>query len=176
VAAVEALLTALTWVAAGLLVAAGAAKLLVPDAAMATLHSLRLPSGRLAARALGVGEVALGVGVVVLGGRPAAGALAAAYAALLAVAARQRARQLDCGCFGVAAAPVSGTHLALDGGAAAVGLAGLVAPPAPAAAVAADAGALGAAAGLLLLLTATALARAVAVRAAERLRMRAGPA
>ncbi|HUG83412.1 MAG TPA: MauE/DoxX family redox-associated membrane protein, partial [Euzebya sp.] len=83
------IVTAVVWLAAGLLVVAGGSKLPVPDAAMATLHSLRLPSGRIAARMLGLGEIVLGVAVVLVGGMPAAIALVVAYAALLAVAGRQ---------------------------------------------------------------------------------------
>jgi uncharacterized membrane protein YphA (DoxX/SURF4 family) len=168
--------TAGVWLAAGLLVVAGIGKLRVPDAAMATLHAIGLPSGRLAARVLGVGEIGLGLSVVLLGGRAAPAALAAAYAALLAVAARQRAAQLDCGCFGVAAAPVSRLHLGIDAAAAAAGLAGLAVPAATLAAVAADAGPIAAAAGLIALATGVGLVRALAVQAAEQLRRQPRPA
>jgi hypothetical protein len=168
----DALLTAVTWVAAGLLVVAGAGKLPVPDAAMATLHRLRLPSGRVAARVLGIGEVALGLAVIALGGRGSAGALAVAYAALLVVAARERSRQQDCGCFGTAALPVGRLHLGIDAAAALAGVAGLLVPPIPAVDVAAEVGVLGGLAGAVLLITATALVRAIAVRAGEDLRDR----
>lgn len=158
----DAAATALCWVAAGLLVAAGVAKLRVPDAAMTTLHALRLPSGRFAARVLGVGEVAAAAFVVVVGGRAAAAVLAATYGALLAVLEGRRRRQASCGCFGGADGPVTWRHLAVDAGAVAAGLLGLLAPPAPVADVAVVAGAVGTAAAVVLAATATVLVRAVA--------------
>ncbi|HUG83137.1 MAG TPA: MauE/DoxX family redox-associated membrane protein [Euzebya sp.] len=164
------IVTAVVWLAAGLLAVAGAAKLTVPDAAMATLHSLRLPSGRIAARMLGLGEIVVGVAVVLVGGLPAAIVLVVAYAALLAVAGRQRAKQLDCGCFGVAAAPISTLHLGLNAGATVAGLVGVVWAPLALAAVAADAGLLATAAGLVLLATGVGLVRAVVSQTAEALR------
>ena len=167
---IPAVVTALAWIAAGLLVVAGVGKLPVPDGAMATLHSLRLPSGRVAARLVGMGEVAVGIAVIVVGGRVGAGLLAVVYALLLAVAWRQRVRQLDCGCFGVAAAPVSPLHLGVNAGAAATGVLGLAIVPLPLSEVATDAGILGTFAGLLVLATGVALVRAMAVSAAEQLR------
>lgn len=167
---IPAVVTAPLWIAAGLLVVAGVDKLRVPDGAMATLHSLRLPSGRLAARVLGVGEIVVGGGVVVIGSRLGAVVLATCYALLLAVAWRQRARQLDCGCFGVAAAPVSSLHLGIDAAAVTIGLAGLAAAPLPLGEAAADAGVLGSAAGAILLATAVGMVRALAIHAAEQLR------
>lgn len=167
---VQPLLTAVVWLAAGLLVVAGVAKFPVPDAAMAALHSLRLPSGRIAARLLGAGEVVVGLGAIALGGLPAALGIGVGYAALLAVAARQRAKQVDCGCFGTAAAPVSRLHLGINATAALAGLAGLALPPLSAGQVAADAGALGAVAGAVLLATGVGLIRALATQAGEALR------
>lgn len=165
------IVTAVVWLAAGLLVAAGAGKIGVPDPAMAALHSLKLPSGRIAARAVGVGEIAVGLAAVVVGGMPAAVAVGVGYAVLLGIAGLQRARQVDCGCFGVAAAPVSRLHLAVNGVAAAAGLAGLVWSPLSWSAVAAAAGVAAATAGLLLLATGVGLIRTVATQAGERLRL-----
>ncbi len=111
---VSPILTAVVWVGAGLLVLAGAMKLRTPDAAMAALHSLRLPSGRVAARLLGLGEIAAGAAVVLLGGRTGAALAALVYLGLAGVAARQRARQIDCGCFGVRRYPVSRLHVGVN--------------------------------------------------------------
>jgi hypothetical protein len=167
---VQSLLTALVWLAAGLLVLAGASKMTVPDPAMAALHSLHLPSGRIAARVVGLGEIGVGVGAIIVGGLPAALGVGVGYLVLLAVAARQRAAQVDCGCFGSAATPVSRLHLAINTTAAIAGLAGLAVPVLPLAAVAADAGTVGTAAGLVLLATGIGLIRTLAVRAGELLR------
>jgi hypothetical protein len=157
---VESAVTAALWVAAALLAAAGAGKLAVPDGAMAALHDLRLPSGRVAARVLGLGEIAVAVVAVAVAGRLGAALLAASYAGLLAVAARARARRVDCGCFGAEAGRVTGAHLAVDGVAATAGLVGVLAwPPLTAPAVAADAGAVALLTGVVLVLCAAALVR-----------------
>ncbi|CAN5478652.1 hypothetical protein BH23ACT9_BH23ACT9_30410 [soil metagenome] len=175
---VSSLTTAPTWLGAGLLVVAGVGKLDVPDGAMTTLHSLRLPSGRVAARVVGLGEIAVGLVVLLVGGLPAAIALAVVYAVLLAVAARQRAKQLDCGCFGITA-PVTVPHLTLNAAMAVTGLAGvagaplsLAAGPLSLAAVAGDDGLLVAVAGLLLLATGVGLLRTVLTEAAKRSTLR----
>ena len=164
---VPSIVTAVVLLGAGLLVLAGALKVPVPDAAMATLHRLHLPSGRIAARALGLGEVTIGVGVVIVGGRVAPTILAAVYALLLGVASWQRAAQVDCGCFGTTATVVTRTHLATNAVFAALGLAGAVVGTIPLGTVAADAGVLGTLAGVVLLVTAVGLLRAVLVRAAD---------
>lgn len=162
----SAVITALVAVASGLLVVAGAAKQVVPDGAMAALHRLRLPSGRVAARLLGLGEIGVGAAALLVGGRLGAGLVAASYAALLGVAAWQRSAQVDCGCFGTTATVVTRQHLAVNAAAALAGTAGLVWPPDGAAAVAADAGVPAALAGLVLLATGVGLVRAVIVAAA----------
>lgn len=165
--AIDALVTAGGWLAAGVLVLGGVAKWPEPDGAMATLHRLRLPSGRVAARLLGVAEVLAGLAIIVIGGQPAAVALAAIYAAFTGVAAWQRAAQLDCGCFGTSATAVSAGHVATNAVFSLVGLAGLAAPPTPLVDVATDAGVLGTVAGVVLLVTATMLVRVMLGRAAE---------
>lgn len=143
-------LTPVLWLGAGLLVYAGAAKLVVPDAAMATLHKLRLPSGRLAARALATAEVAAGITVVVAGGLVAAVTSALVWAGLTIVAVVHRARHIDCACFGVRRYPVSRAHVAANAVMALTGVAGLVAAPWSLTQVAADAGAVGVAAAVML--------------------------
>jgi len=158
---VQSVVTAVLWVAAALLAAAGIGKLAVPDGAMAALHDLRLPSGRVAARVLGIGEVAVAVAAVAVAGRAGAALLAVAYAGLLAVALRARARRVDCGCFGAQAGRVTAAHLGVNGAAALGGLAGLAWPPVAPNVVSADAGAMGLLAAIGLVLCAVALVRLV---------------
>lgn len=167
----EAVVTAGVWMAAALLVAAGVGKVAVPDAAMATLSGLSLPSGRGAARALGLAEIAV-AGMAVTGGRGAA-LLGATYLALLVVAVAARRRELECGCFGAATGRLTRSHLAVDAAAATAGLAGLVWRPIAPLAVYDDAGVLGVVAAAVLLASAAALVRAAlttlpALRAASR--------
>lgn len=159
---------AMTFVAAGLLAVAGLAKLRTPDSAMATLHRLRLPSGRVAARILGLGEVALGLAVALVGGRPAALAIAVTYATFTGIAAWQRARQLSCGCFGSSATAVTSLHVASNAVASLVGVVGLAAPPWALGQVADVAGPLAVLAMLLLTATGAGLVQVVLVRAAAR--------
>lgn len=163
----QAAVTAVLWIAGGLLVASGLAKFAVPDGAMAALHRLRLPSGRVAARMLGTGEVVVGVGAPLLGGLAGAGVLALAYAALLGVAAYQRSRQLACGCFGTRATQVTRGHLAVDAVAVGAGLAGLLWAPRPVSAVLAETGPVTAVAALLLVGVAVLLVRAAVTSQAE---------
>jgi uncharacterized protein YjeT (DUF2065 family) len=167
----SALTTALIWLSAGLLVVAGISKIGVPDAAMAALHSLKLPSGRIAARVVGIGEIAVGIAVVGIGGPIAAAAIGVGYLALLGVAALQRARQVDCGCFGVAAAPVSRLHLAINAVAAVGGAAGVIWSPLSIGGVVTDAGLAVGFAGLVLLAAGVGIVRTIATQAAEDLRL-----
>ncbi|MGI9017389.1 MAG: MauE/DoxX family redox-associated membrane protein [Euzebya sp.] len=147
------ILTAVTWLGAGLLVYGGATKIPVPDGAMAALHSLGLPSGRVAARLLGVAEIGLGVVIVIVGGVAAAILSAITFGLLSLVAARQRAAQIDCGCFGVHRYPVSGTHIAVNAAIAVAGAVGVTAPPWNVGAVGADAGGLAVVTAALLTAT-----------------------
>ncbi|SHG17658.1 hypothetical protein SAMN05443575_1585 [Jatrophihabitans endophyticus] len=130
------LVAALCAAAALLLVASGAAKVARPQATTATVDSLvgrllprprRRPLLRVAARLVGVGEVAVGVVVLAVGGRPAAVLLAAAYLVFAAVAARlaTAADPVSCGCFGRSDAPVGVPHVVLDLAAAAVAIAAI---------------------------------------------------
>ncbi len=163
----QAAVTAVLWIAGGLLVVSGLAKLAVPDGAMATLHRLHLPSGRVAARVLGLGEIAIGVAAPVIGGRLGAGVLAVTYLALLGVAAYQRSKQLACGCFGTRATQVTRGHLAVNAAAAAAGVLGLWFVPASVAAVLGGLGVPLAAAAILLVVTGVALVRLVVASQAE---------
>lgn len=161
------IVTAVVLLGAALLVLAGALKVPVPDAAMATLHRLHLPSGRVAARALGLGEIAVGAGVVIAGGRIAPAVLAVVYTILLGVAWWQRAAQVDCGCFGTTATVVTRTHLATNAVLGMAAAAGAFVGTVPLADLAADAGIAGTVAGAVLLVTGVGLLRVLLVRAAD---------
>jgi hypothetical protein len=128
---------ALTWIAAVLLVLAGAAKLRRPDADALALAGL--PSSPVLARALGAGEVVLGLAAVLTSHPLAAAGVAVAYGGFAVVSLRMlRAGRASCGCFGATTAPLTGLHVAVNavlGLAAAVaagaGLAGAGRPPLP---------------------------------------------
>jgi len=68
-------------------------------------------SPRLSMRALGVGEIVLGVACAVHPTRPLAVALAVVYGSFAAVATVLRRRRLACGCFGENDIPVSLAHV-----------------------------------------------------------------
>lgn len=124
-------LTAVSAVAALLLIAAGVAKLRDPAATRDALALTRLPDSAAVVRSLGAGEVALGTAALAVGGPVALGALAAAYAAFAVFADRQRRAGSSCGCFGVEEAPLTVMHVLVDGLAAvAAGGAAVLAPTA----------------------------------------------
>jgi len=111
------------WIAAVVLAAAGAGKLLRPGAAAPTMRALRLPAGAVWVRGLGLVEVAVAVAAVVAGGTVAPALLAVAYLGLAVVAERLRRRPATsggCGCFGRSGAPVGVLHVAVDAGCTAV--------------------------------------------------------
>lgn len=155
-----------TGLGAALLASAGTAKLAVPDGAMALLHRLRLPSGRGAARLLGMGEILTGVAIVIVGGVPAAALTALAYGVFLPVAAWQRRAQVACGCFGTTDTAVTRLHLVLNALFLTAGLVGLAATPRSLSAVGTEVGALGVVTMGLLLVTGAGLLRVLLERAA----------
>ncbi|MHB8691290.1 MAG: MauE/DoxX family redox-associated membrane protein [Solirubrobacteraceae bacterium] len=117
-----------------LLVIAGSLKLRRPGSLSALLSEAALPHPGLLALGLGAGEVVLGICGIAL---PAhvGGALVALMFGVLSVGAAavgRRAPGRDCGCFGVAGAPLGWWHVALNGAAAAVaGAVTLVDPSQP---------------------------------------------
>lgn len=158
-------LTAVLWLGAGLLVYAGATKLIVPDAAMAALHRLHLPSGRIAARVLGLGEIAVAIGIVVVGGVVAAAISSLTYLALTGVSVHQRAAQVDCGCYGVRRYPIPKLHIAIDTALVVTSLGAIAVPPLPLGSVADDAGLLALVAGGILVATGVGLVTTMTERA-----------
>lgn len=103
-------------IVSGLLVVTGAFKVVSPGGvtgAVSTLGIHRLP--RWTGRALGVGEMALGIAAVVVASRLMAMAIAATYLGLTVVVVALRRRGAEsCGCFGAVTSPPSGVHLAFD--------------------------------------------------------------
>ena len=148
-------LDALFWVTCLVLVVAGVSKASDPSDTGATLGALGLPGGAAAARAVGVVEVLLGLGGLVVGGPWFAAGVALAYLAFAVVVAVARRRDLPtCGCFGAASAPPSWVHVAVNGTSAAVAAAAAVVGPVPAADGLSDLGGTGVVvAGLVLLAT-----------------------
>src|SRR5947209_5052242 len=95
-------LTPLCAVLAALLAGAGAAKLRSPSGAAWAPAGLGRLRGRSAARAVGLGEVALGGWALVAPGRLACVLLGGAYAGFAVYLARRlrAGPDVDCGCFG----------------------------------------------------------------------------
>jgi hypothetical protein len=110
---VAAAVQVLALLGAGLLVPAGVAKLRRPADAADAL-GWRSARAHVAVRTIGLGELALAVTVVAVGGRLAAAVLALTYLAFAGVAFLQRRRGASCGCFGQAEAPAGLLHVAVN--------------------------------------------------------------
>lgn len=114
-----------------ILVVAGVAKALRPfdtARALATLWSPLAPM----VRPLAVGEIAVGVAVLAVGGRPGAVALAVSYAgfaAFLGWALTTSRPVSTCGCFGEPDTPATASHMVACLALAAVGLAAAATGP-----------------------------------------------
>jgi hypothetical protein len=143
------MLTTASWVFALLLTVAGAQKV----------------TGPAATRVLGVGEVGLGLAVLIRGGRAPALALALAYAVFAGVAESRRRRGTGCGCFGTDTL-VTPLHVWLDVAAAGVAAGAAAWPSASLAATVAGDPLAGALTVVLLVVAAT-LLRLVLTEAAE---------
>lgn len=105
-----------------LLALAGAAKLRAPAPAAAALFALGLPSRAALVRAIGLGELALGVAALAVPGPLTAAGVAAAYAvfALVVAALARSAPGIPCGCFGEGSFTATRAHAGVDAGAAAL--------------------------------------------------------
>lgn len=117
-------LTAPMLVAALLLVAAGAAKVVDPTMTVGALRALGLPSKPLLVRAGALAEALIGVLAIVVGGALWWSLVAASYvafAAFVVLAMRSKSMVGSCGCFGREETPPHAVHVALD-----LALAGLV--------------------------------------------------
>src|SRR4051794_21884422 len=106
----------LLFAAAVLLVATALPKLWHPQGATAMLSTLRIPVVPAVVRLWAVGELVVGVMVLVVGGRTPTVLLAASYllfAALVAGALRNGG-VASCGCLGAVETPPSVAHLVVD--------------------------------------------------------------
>jgi len=113
------------FLAAGLLVLAGATKILRPDPTAQALLDAGLPGTIGAARVVGVVEVVVGVGACVMpaaGGAVALGALYLVFAGYLGFLLVARPEAGSCGCAGATPIPPSRLHLVLNLIAGAAGL------------------------------------------------------
>lgn len=100
-----------------LLALAGAFKLVRPAPTSGALRALRLPSSWLVVRALGAGEIVVGVAAGITFARPWLVLAAAAYlafAAFVVAALAADAPLQSCGCFGQADTPPSAIHVGLN--------------------------------------------------------------
>jgi hypothetical protein len=124
----------LFFLAAGLLVWSGVAKVLRPDAAGAALTIARLPGGRWMGRTLGLFEAGLGLWCLAAptpAGAVALGIVYLAFAGFVVQLLRSRTPVSSCGCLGGEEAPPSRSHVAVDVTLAAFGLVAAVAHPFP---------------------------------------------
>jgi hypothetical protein len=115
-------------VACGLLAIAGGYKLARPEPTVGALRAAGLPStlaSRTAVRALGIGELALGVATPLTGSAALAALVGAVYlgfAGFVVLALGRGTLIQSCGCFGAREVPPSPVHVALDVAAAAVAI------------------------------------------------------
>ena len=112
------------FLAAGLLVLAGAVKVVAPDATAQAIIDADLPGSRSVARLVGLVEIAIGIWASVApaaGGAIACGALYLGFAGFLGYVLVVHPDAGSCGCAGPTPVPPSRLHLTLDT------LAGLVA-------------------------------------------------
>ncbi|QXC62736.1 hypothetical protein KSP35_08075 [Aquihabitans sp. G128] len=103
--------------AALLLGVAGILKLSQPAPTRVALRSAGLPSTVLAARTIGLGELAFTAVALVVGGRPGAALVALAYLGFAAFSLRvitATRGKASCGCFGASDAPLTNLHVGVD--------------------------------------------------------------
>ncbi len=111
------------FIALGVLVAAGAAKLLRPSPTATALRAVRIPAPLATARLLGLFEIALGLGAAITGSPLLYATVAATYAAftlfvLWTLNGNEDA--VSCGCFGHEDTPPTPGHVAYNAAAAAI--------------------------------------------------------
>gem|GEM_PF-1794536 len=115
----------------GVLVVAGAAKVLTPSPTASALDVLRIPKPLLAARAMGAGEVVLGIAAAVTG-NPLLFALVAlsygAFTLFILWALNGNQDLVSCGCFGHEDTPPTAGHAAFNAAAAAIAALAVVDP------------------------------------------------
>lgn len=104
-------------VVAALLALAGVLKLVRPAPTAGALRAMRLPAALPLVRALGLGEVVLGVAAGITFAPPLLALLAAAYlafAAFVTAALGANTPLQSCGCFGQTDTPPSAIHVGLN--------------------------------------------------------------
>lgn len=102
-------------IASGLLIVSGAFKLVSPDGVIGAVSALGGRVPRWIGRALGLGEIGIGVTAIAATGAIPAYLVALAYFLLAGVVVLLRRRgAASCGCFGQFASPPSRIHLAFD--------------------------------------------------------------
>jgi uncharacterized membrane protein YphA (DoxX/SURF4 family) len=117
-----------------LLVVAGSMKIYRPKFTVGALRAAQLPANSVLVRALGAGEVAVGIGGIVNGAAPWAVAVAVFYigfAGFVVHALRSGTPISSCGCFGSPDTPPSVGHVVLNSTATVVALAVAMAPIGP---------------------------------------------
>ncbi|HEX5365051.1 MAG TPA: MauE/DoxX family redox-associated membrane protein, partial [Acidimicrobiales bacterium] len=103
--------------AAGLLVAAGAAKVVDPSRTVGALRALHLPASDRSVRAGAAAEATLGAAALAVGGTAwwaLVGASYVAFAAFVATALRAGTAVGTCGCFGGEDTPPRASHVVVD--------------------------------------------------------------
>jgi len=115
-------------VAAVVLGAAGALKVVNPEPTAAMLTALRLPSGNVMGRSIGAVEVVVAAWVLGVGGWFSQLVLAGVYAGFAAgmVVLRRRSPATPCGCFGKLSRPPGRRHVAVNLAGAAAGIVGAI--------------------------------------------------
>lgn len=111
------LVVGLLHIAAIGLVVAGAVKISNQGPTVGALAGAGVPAGRWPVAALGLGEIVVGLGVLVAGGSWPANGLAALYlgfSAFIALALSRRGDSARCGCFGQSNAPPSRLHVVIN--------------------------------------------------------------
>lgn len=124
-------LAAPLYVATGVLIVAGLAKLRSPSATASSLRELRVPSPLTSARLLGAYEVALGVAAVVVGSPLLWGLVGLSYLGFTGFvlwALGDKSRVGSCGCFGREDTPATNGHLVFNAVAAAMALLAVINP------------------------------------------------
>jgi len=119
------------FIALGVLVVAGAAKLVRPSPTAAALGALHVPQPLLAARALGATEVALGIATAVTGEPLLFAGVAIAYGAFtifILWALNGNQDVVSCGCFGHEDTPPTPGHVAFNAAAAATAALAVIDP------------------------------------------------
>ena len=126
-------LSGLVGMIAVLLAAGGVSKALAPAPTVASFRAVGLPARRGLVRALAVGEVALGLALIVVGTAWLAALGAVVFMVFTGISARLLAlgdAAASCGCFGAQSARPSALHVVIDGAAVVVlGLAALLGLP-----------------------------------------------